>query len=286
MTNTRSLHNFTWWKNWWTITVNFWTGCLKVSPGCKFCYMFREQEFHKNDPTLIKKTGTALWKKVYKLKEPSVVFVNSWSDFWIEVPVPDTADETKTVDLADEWRKQAFEIFKAHPQHIFIIPTKRVDRITPERLPADWGEGYPNVWLGTSVENQMTADTRIPILAKIKAAVKFLSIEPLLEYVSLSGLPLDALHWIILGGESGNDVGKYRYRPSEQDAFQLLVDQAHAAGKPVFVKQLGTHLAKQLGLKDRTGANMSEEKFPQTLKFREFPKDLSAIIPPENKAVA
>ncbi len=277
--------NFVNQKNWWSESVNFWTGCRKVSAGCKFCYMFREQEMHKNDPTLIKRTKEGNWKKVAKYKGKKVIFVNSWSDFFVDVMEPDPNNTDQMIDIADGWRKDAWEVIKAHPEHIFIIPTKRIDRVK-QSLPDDWGDGYPNVWLGTSVENQVTADTRIPILASIPAAVRFLSMEPLLEFVTLSGLPVEQIHWFITGGESGNDTGKWGYRPSQIEAFKNVVEQVHAIKKPVFVKQLGTHLAKELQLKDRTGSNMTEMHFPSALRFREFPIPMTEYLQSEIVPVA
>lgn len=76
--------------------------------------------------------------------------------------------------------------------------------------------------------------------------------------------------WVIIGGESGNETGKYRYRPCEIEWMEELAHAFHSCGVAVFVKQMGTHLAKKLGMSDRHGGNIDE--FPASLKIREFPK--------------
>jgi protein gp37 len=82
----------------------------------------------------------------------------------------------------------------------------------------------------------------------------------------------DLLDWVIVGGESGNENGKYRYRPCELDWIEHLIDQCDASDIPVFVKQLGTHLAKKMGLKDRHGGDINE--WPEHLRIRQFPATL------------
>jgi protein gp37 len=97
--------------------------------------------------------------------QPRFIFTCSWSDFFITE--------------ADKWRAEAWDIIRRTPEFTYLILTKRPDRIA-RCLPADWGDGYPNVWLGTSAENQKYADQRIPELLKVPAAKRFLSLEPLL----------------------------------------------------------------------------------------------------------
>lgn len=267
--------------NWWTITNNFYVGCEKVSLGCKFCYMYREQERYKKDPKDIHRTTDPTFYKITKQKIPHCVFVNSYSDFWIKVLRSDPNDPEKMIDIAKEWRRDAFKVMRERPDDVFIIPTKRVDLIM-ENLPEDWGAGYPNVWLGVSVENQATAEARIPLLAQIPAAVRFLSCEPLLEFISFTGLPMESINWIIVGGESGYVLDepnakpeiKWRYRPTDHNAIKWIIDQAARLRIPVFMKQLGTYLAKHAGLKDTTGSDMSEPNFPNPLKVRQFPMNM------------
>jgi len=131
-----SLSNISWTDH----TVNFWTGCKKVSPGCKFCYMYRDQERWKRDPSeVIRVKDSTIAKTLKDAKPGDKIFTCSWSDFFIEE--------------ADGWRDSAWKIIKNHPQFIWQILTKRPERVAAN-LPDDWGpHGYENVWLGVTIES-------------------------------------------------------------------------------------------------------------------------------------
>lgn len=262
---------------WTGHTWNPWHGCRKVSPGCKFCYMFRDKERYGQDPTTVLRSKTKFHDPL-KWKDPARVFTCSWSDWFIED--------------ADEWRDEAWQIVKNTPHLTYQILTKRPERIL-DHLPSDWGDGYENVWLGVSVENQEAANTRIGHLLSAPALVRFLSVEPLISGVSFrwgEWFPyykpgwrergevqnhLDSLRvidWVIVGGESGNENGYYKYRPAELQWYSDIIRECREAGVPVFIKQLGTHLAKQMGLKDSHGGDINE--WPNDLRVREFPGGL------------
>ncbi len=149
--------------SWTEATWNPWMGCTKVSEGCDNCYMFREQRQYGNDPELVRRSKTK-FDAPLKWKQPKLVFTCSWAD-WFHID-------------ADQWRDEAWEIVRASPQHTFQILTKRPGRIA-RCLPADWGDGYPNVWLVTSVETDEYL-SRARVLREIPAALRFLSLEPLL----------------------------------------------------------------------------------------------------------
>lgn len=239
---------------WTEATWNPWHGCKKVSPGCKFCYMYRDKEKYGQDPTIVMRSKTK-FNEPLKWKDPKVIFTCSWSDWFIKE--------------ADEWRPEAWKIIKNTPQHTYQILTKRPERIA-KHLPEDWGGGYPNVWLGVSVENgSLPATERIGYLTDIRARIRFISFEPLIaplrNYVS------DKIDWIIIGGESGNDNGNYRYRPCELHWIEHIIDgyKNISPETKIFVKQLGTHLSKELGMSDRHGGNIDE--FPKHLQIRQFP---------------
>lgn len=123
---------------WTESTWNPWYGCKKVSPGCKNCYMYRDQKRFGKDPQVVTLAAENTFRMPLRLKKPARIFTCSWSDFFIED--------------ADDWRNGAWEIIKKTPQHTYQVLTKRPELIA-ERLPADWGDGYANVWLGVSVEN-------------------------------------------------------------------------------------------------------------------------------------
>ena len=250
---------------WTSATCNFWVGCIKVSKACKFCYMYRDRERYGHDPKIVVRTKPNTFNAPLKWKEPMLIFTNSWSDFFIAE--------------ADNWREDAWNVIRATPQHQWQILTKRPERIK-ECLPDDWGSGYPNVWLGASVEDQENAELRIPILIDIPAKIRFLSVEPLLDKVDLSKwLTNSKLSWIITGGESGNgsvpnEKGvKYGYRECKIEWIKEVVSQCKANNIAVFVKQLGTHLSKTYQLRDRTGSDMEEWKaIEPMIMVREFPK--------------
>jgi len=230
--------------SWTDATWNPWHGCQKVSDGCKFCYMYRDKErYGQNPSTVLRSKSTFDDPLHFKLLPGSKIFTCSWSDFFIEE--------------ADEWRPATWEIIRNTPQYIYQILTKRPERIS-KCLPAN---GIPrNVWIGVSVENRKTVE-RINRLALVPdIPVRFISFEPLLEDIVSELMPVyltlvAKYDWFIIGGESGNEKGKYTYRPCEIEWIQRLME---ALPGQIFIKQLGTHLAKELNLKDRHGTNPNE----------------------------
>jgi protein gp37 len=167
--------------------------------------MYRNKAKNKEDGSKIYRLSEKTFYSPYSIKEPLKIFTNSYSDFFIQE--------------ADSWRQDAWDVIKDTPHLTWQILTKRPERIL-ECLPDDWGpNGYPNVWLGVTIEEQMYFH-RAETLAKIPARVRFISAEPLLEemdfLVSKNGKRIiDNIQWVILGGESGNEYGEYLYRPSE-----------------------------------------------------------------------
>lgn len=276
---------------WTDETINFWVGCEKVSQGCKFCYMYRDLTRYGKDPMELQQVAEkTIRAKLKKLAPGSKIFTCSWSDFfWHQ---------------ADHLRTWAWDIIRNHPQFIWQILTKRPERIL-ENLPPDWGNGWQHVWLGVSVEDEKTANERIWELLQVPSETLFLSLEPLLGHIEFENLKdqggadtyncldgtrlfgsKDSFHaykdlldrilnytkidWVIVGGESGNDTGPYGYRETKLEWILSAVKQCQENHVPVFVKQLGTHLAKELKLKDRKGGNMFE--WPEELQIRQFPK--------------
>lgn len=243
---------------WSNSTQNFWIGCKKVSEACKFCYMFRDLNHYKQfDPKGYTRVSDKTFYQALKWKDSRRIFTCSWSDFFLEA--------------ADADRPDAWRVIKDTPWHTWLILTKRPERIL-DNLPSDWGNGYPNVWIGVTAENQLRLIERLDILANVPCSVKFISVEPILGAIDLfdKAVKTKSIDWIIIGGETGNNTGKYRYRPSELDWYKGLALQSQAFGIPVFVKQLGTHLAKEMGFKDRKGADF--DLFPKALQLRQFPK--------------
>jgi protein gp37 len=173
--------------------------------------MFRDIKHYGRDPRVVTRAAIstfrnpAKWARNHKLEPGSRIFTCSWSD-WFHKD-------------ADPWRDEAWDIIRETPQFTYLILTKRPQRIL-EHLPLDWGDGWPNVWLGVSAERQKEADLRLPILAKVPAAIRFISAEPLLGPLNLHPYlcgtkpttqhrgptgtcsPGNIFHWVITGGES------------------------------------------------------------------------------------
>ena len=205
---------------WTEKTWNPWQGCHKVSAGCTLCYMYSEKIRYGQRPNVVVRSKPPTFNAPMKWKEPARVFTCSWSDWFIEE--------------ADAWRDEAWEIIRHAPHLTYQILTKRPERIA-DHLPAGWPLG--NVWLGVSVENQAAADERIPHLLATPAALRFLSVEPLLAPVTLGLRAGPGIDWVIAGGESGPGA-----RPCNVAWIRSLMAQCRAAHVPAFLKQLGAHV--------------------------------------------
>jgi len=203
--------------SWTESTWNPWRGCTKVSQGCKNCYMFlAQQRYGTGDPSIVIRAAPSTFDKPLHWSRGRKVFTCSWSD-WFHAS-------------ADPWRDDAWDIIRRTPQHTYQILTKRPERIL-SHLPTDWGQGWPHVWLGTSVEDQRVADRRIPELLRVPAAVRFLSCEPLLSSLGLRPY-LGGLSWVIGGGESGPG-----HRACDERWAIELRDQCVEAGVAYYWKQ-------------------------------------------------
>lgn len=233
--------------SWTQSTWNPWRGCHKVSAGCKNCYMFRDQKRYGNDPNVVVRSKTTFNDPI-KWKVGRNVFPCSWSDWFIQE--------------ADKWRAEAWAIIKATPHHTYQICTKRIERAA-ECLPADWGEGYPNVWLGVTGENQEQYLARADKLLGIKARVHWVSIEPQIEEIDITTMGI-GLDWFVVGGESGKDAREFN-----PDWARKIIQQAHRFDKAVFVKQMGSN-PTGLILRHAHGANPAE--WNKDLRVQEFPK--------------
>jgi protein gp37 len=252
---------------WTDHTWNVARGCEKVDADCKFCYMYRDSlKGTRYNPKEIVKTKT-VFDFPLKLKQTK-------SEVWDGPPLIFTSSLTDVGHPAiDPFRHQVYDIIRARPDLIFQMLTKHPERL-PEILPLDWAlqMNYKNVWWGTSVGHDTDKTRkRVEDLAAIDAIVTFLSLEPL--HGPLDGIiPIDfsdgtpCINWVIVGGESGNKNG---YRECKVEWIESIIDQCWDAHVPVFVKQLGTHLANKYKLKHRHGADPSE--WPAHLRVQQFP---------------
>ncbi|WP_340075829.1 DUF5131 family protein [Leptobacterium sp. I13] len=241
--------------NWSDFTWNPWWGCNHVSDECFFCYIDEIMKKLGYDPKKVNRTKPHTFNKPLKLKEPSIIFTCSMSDFFHK--------------QADQWRSEAWDIIKKTPHHTYLILTKRPERIL-ESLPEDWGDGYPNVWLGVSVgSNEPKSIKRIDIIKLIPAKIRFISFEPLIEDIKISPKKLEGIHWAIIGGESGKvKDGKPQYREAKPEWFRNLRDICKEAGVLVWFKQAGTFLARKHKM---YGKGEALHQIPKDLQLRERP---------------
>jgi len=226
---------------WTQETHNPWTGCTKVSAGCLNCYAATlAQRNLRGDGFNVKwgkgqarirnsaeyRSKPLAWeKKAKKTGQRIKVFAASMADVFDE-------------EVDPCWRTDFWNVVRETPNLDWQVLTKRPQNIL-EMLPSDWEEGWNNVWLGTSVEDQTRAEERIPILSSIPAKVRFLSVEPLLGPVTLN---LEKIGWVICGGESGHG-----YRPMKPEWALSVRDQCVESKTPFFFKQWGTANKKFAG---------------------------------------
>jgi len=214
---------------WTEITWNPVTGCTKISQGCKHCYAERLAKRLQSMGTKKYRNGFTVTTHDSALEEPlkwvkpRLVFVNSMSDLFHK-------------SVSPEFIKAVFNIMNRTPQHTFQVLTKRPDRVNQLNGILNW---TPNIWLGVSIESERWL-SRLEKLKKTDAAIKFLSLEPLLE--QLPDLPLEGIDWVILGGESGPGA-----RPIKADWVRDIRDNCMQTNVPFFFKQWGGKIKKRTG---------------------------------------
>ena len=292
---------------WTDSTWNPTRGCTKVSPGCKHCYAeafaerFRGVKGHPYEQGFDLRLVPEALELPLRWTKPRRIFVNSMSDLFHE-------------DVPDDFIAAVFGVMSMCPRHVFQILTKQPERArrwfawmadldahspghrmwnalcSEVAVGPSWPEAWegedgppvgdtwplPNVWLGTSVENQEAADERIPHLLATPAALRFLSCEPLLGPVDLDSSPVgdplgvceqcngkDAnceiclsiprLDWVIVGGESGPKA-----RPMDEAWVRALRDQCTAAGVSFFYKQRLDARGRKVSLPELDGRMWKE----------------------------
>ena len=225
---------------WTELTWNPTTGCNKVSQGCKFCYaevMARRLkamglEKYRNGFELTLHEDAL--KIPYTWKQPKIVFVNSMSDLFHK-------------DIPLEFIQRVFKVMNDNPQHVFQVLTKRADILLKYHKELEWTH---NIWMGVSVEDAKSL-SRINLLRRTRAKVKFLSCEPLIG--PLTDLNLKKINWVIVGGESGR-----RPRPMKPEWVFEIHNKCIEENVPFFFKQWGGTNKKKTGrvLKGRTYSEM------------------------------
>ena len=242
---------------WTEATWNPVTGCSKVSPGCANCYaetLSLRYGYSKLPwtPANAEQNVVLHPERLHqplKWRRPRLIFVNSMSDLFHEL-------------IPDEYIDRVYEIMAHAPQHTFQVLTKRPDRMRryTRSLPArvNWWTEWPlpNVWHGTSIENDRWVG-RADDVRGAMADVRFLSCEPLLG--PLPSLDLTNLDWVIVGGESGHG-----HRPMDPEWVRDIRDRCNAAGVAFFFKQWGGRTPKAGGreLDGRTWDEMPRTAVP------------------------
>ncbi len=284
---------------WTDATWNPITGCTKVSAGCKHCYAETvAKRFWKGRPFGDVSFHPDRLEQPLRWRKPRMVFVNSMSDLFHEsvsnveiarvffIMIGEASAEPSGIQL------HTFQILTKRPRRMlewFAWAREQHDHSDPEIMAVGlWAlhqATAKNLWLGVSIEDQATADERIPLLLQAPAAVRFVSYEPALGPVDLpwvwpvcnaatqeqhdaeciGGMACEeiGIDWVIVGGESGPKA-----RPMHPDWARSVRDQCTAAGVPFFFKQLGSYAAKHSGFDSRKGGDPDE--WPEDLRVREL----------------
>ncbi len=209
---------------------NPWHGCKKYSTGCLHCYVYRRDGSFEKDASVVTKNrdfdlpvrlsrdGT------YKLQTSGTIYCCLTSDFFLEE--------------ADVWRKECWDMIRRRSDLDFTIITKRIIRF-PGCLPESWGDGWNNVTICVTVENEDAAKTRLPILLSAPIKHRQIICEPLLSEIDLLPYLCPEIQCVTVGGESGDDA-----RVCDFDWVKSLRDQCAQKNVPFFFKQTGANFRK------------------------------------------
>lgn len=208
---------------------NPWRGCHKHSEGCRYCYIHKgdrrrgvdTNEIVKTDgfyaPVVKNKSG------IYKIRSGQTVYLCFSTDFLIED--------------ADNWRAECWQMMRERSDLHFLFLTKRIDRFM-ECIPEDWGEGYDNVTVGCTVENQDRADYRLAIFRELPIRHKNIICQPLIERIDLEPY-LENVELVVVGGESDRNA-----RPLDYEWVLSIRDQCISYNVHFEFRQCGTHFIK------------------------------------------
>ena len=202
-----------------------WTGCYKVSDGCTYCYFYGPYSKRHGQNTVRKtdefdKPIAQTAKGAPRISGGKIVATCFASDFFI----PE----------ADEWRTEAWAMIKQRPDLEFLILTKRIDRF-PVSLPSDWGDGYDNVNIGCTVENQSLADYRLPLFLSYPIKRRFVACAPLLGPIDLALYLVGGIEHVSVGGETGREA-----RVCDYEWVLAIREQCMTAGVTFWFKNTGS----------------------------------------------
>lgn len=214
-----------------SVNWNPWHGCRKISEGCRHCYVYRQDEQWGADGSAIHRTA-AFDLPVrrsrdgrFKVAGGNMVYTCFTSDFLLEE--------------ADIWRQECWQMIALRRDLRFMFFTKRIERLASQ-LPDDWGDGYPNLTIGCTVENQEQADKRLPVFASLPVRHKAIICAPLIGPIDLTRWLDSSIEEVSVGGESGLDA-----RACDYDWVLDLRRQCIGADVAFSFHQTGARLIKQ-----------------------------------------
>jgi protein gp37 len=228
---------------WTDHTLNPWIGCQHVSPGCDHCYAEAQNAFRKwNGGTWgphapRKRTSEQNWKQPIKWNVHAGAFKTEHG----HRPRVFCASLADVFDnqVDPTWREDLFALIQECRRLDWLVLTKRPQNVA-KMLPSDWGDGYRNVWLGITAEDQIRFDQRWPLLQKIPAVIKFISYEPAIGPLRLPEQG-PCPNWLISGGESGPGA-----RPLKPKWVRRVIRDCRRRDIAVFHKQWGTYESNPL----------------------------------------
>lgn len=258
-------------ENW-----NPWHGCTRYSEGCRFCYVYRQDEqYGRSAESRICRKTQAFDLPVkkrrdgsFRIRPGSVVFTCFTSDFFIKD--------------ADDWRTECWKMIKARGDCRFYIFTKRIERFM-DCIPDDWGEGYDNVMVGCTCENQDRADHRLPVFLQLPIKHKSIIIAPMITAIDLKDYLNDDIEEVTCSGESGIGV-----RPLYYDWVLAVREQCIEKNVPFQFHQTGACLIKdgkkyriprRLQISQARKADIDfrikEHDMPETASVLSYPEQIS-----------
>lgn len=208
---------------------NPWRGCHRHSEGCKYCYIHKGDSKRNIDTNNIVKTDKFYAPVVktksgeYKIKSGQTVYLCFSTDFLIED--------------ADEWRDECWQMIRERSDLNFLFLTKRIERFA-KCIPDDWSDGYDNVIVGCTVENQDRADYRLSIFNELHIKHKIIVCQPMIERINL-GAYLDNVELVVIGGESDKNA-----RPLDYAWVLAVREQCIERNVRFEFRQCGTHFIK------------------------------------------
>ncbi len=217
---------------WTEAAANFVAGFSSGLNGHEFQYNFRNEVRYAMNPASIFKTRDNEFAQAYDLMNPMRIVTSNWSDLFSEE--------------ADHSRADIWEVIRKRPQNNWQILTKRPDRI-PQCLPRDWGNGWENVWLGISIENQK--DLYLAnMLAGVPAQTRFINLEPLLGKIDLSRSKtlIHKFNWCVINGKLPMVTRDNHYRKSKIACFEKILKDLRGTTMKVLMKEVESSIGYEV----------------------------------------